>query len=390
MKQVRDIGIHLILFLLTITTTTLAGAEWIYGSAFNADYAPNWRNLEAGFTFATAFIGVLTVHEVGHYFTARYYKLKVSLPYYLPMWLGFLGMPTLGTLGAYIRIKDPISTQRQMFDIGVAGPLAGLVAAIALLLYGYSHLPSLEYLYSIHPEYRQYGANYLEYFKTVPNNVGIFATQENIMMWLIRTITQADAGLVPHPYEMMHYPLLFAGYWSLVFTSMNLLPIGQLDGGHVLYGLLGAKKHFTWARIFFILFLLYGGMNAPTVMIQGAESFNSDLFNNLFYLVVLYVALLRPMGGVLNAITAALSLFTLQYGQQVLGLQLPGYSGWLAFGLLLGRFLGVHHPPAVYEEGLNPMRKAIGILALVLFIMCFVPKPLEQYSAAEVRYELNK
>jgi hypothetical protein len=83
------------------------------------------------------------------------------------------------------------------------------------------------------------------------------------------------------------------------------------------------------------------------------------------------------------------SLFTFQYGQQVFGLHLPGYSGWLAFGLLLGRFLGIYHPPAVYEEGLNFTRKVVGIIAMILFVMCFVPKPLEQYTAAEVRFNMN-
>jgi len=209
------------------------------------------------------------------------------------------------------------------------------------------------------------------------------------MLWLIQKLTQADQNLIPHHFETMHYPLLFAGYWALVFTSINLLPIGQLDGGHVLYGLVGAKQHGILARIFFIIFLLYGGMNAPTILIPGSESFNTDLANNAFYLGVLVVALVKPMNGLLNSVIWALSLFTFQYAQQMCGLNLPGYTGWLAFGLLLGRFLGVHHPPAIYEEGLNPLRKAVGILALILFVLCFVPKPLEEYSPSDIRQTMK-
>jgi Zn-dependent protease len=98
-------------------------------------------------------LSILTAHEFGHYFVALYYRVKVTLPYYIPLPPGFM----FGTMGALIRMKSPVYSNKQNFDIGIAGPLAGFVVAIVFLGYGYSHLPPLEYVFQFHPEYQQYG-----------------------------------------------------------------------------------------------------------------------------------------------------------------------------------------------------------------------------------------
>ena len=128
--------IHLILFVITFITTTFAGAEWMYGRTFVfSSYPLGWDEFMAGLRFSIPFLGILTIHEFGHYLTARKHKVKVSLPYYIPLWLGFIGMPfTIGTLGAFIRIRERINDKRKNFDIGVAGPIAGFVAALIVLV----------------------------------------------------------------------------------------------------------------------------------------------------------------------------------------------------------------------------------------------------------------
>src|SRR5688572_20670788 len=149
------------LFIITVITTTLAGAELTYSKSilFTPDYS--WNDFLSGFEFSIPFLFILTVHEFGHYFTARYYKIKVSLPYYIPI----PPLPILlniGTFGALIRLREKVYSKKQNFDIGIAGPLAGFVAALFVLYYGFANLPAPEYIYKFHPEYEQYGLNYAD------------------------------------------------------------------------------------------------------------------------------------------------------------------------------------------------------------------------------------
>lgn len=149
------------LFILTFIATTLAGGEWIHGSLFL--YVPEplgWSAFIDGMKYSVPFLLILTVHEFGHYFTARYHKIKVSLPYYFPVWLGFIGSMSLGTMGAFIRIRQRISSVSQTFDVGIAGPLAGFVVTLVVLFYGFTHLPPKDYVLEIHPEYQLFGDEY--------------------------------------------------------------------------------------------------------------------------------------------------------------------------------------------------------------------------------------
>src|SRR5688572_17568866 len=154
--------IHSSLFAVTFVTTTLAGAEWVYGkSILMPGYTMN--DFLSGLSYSIPFLLILTVHEFGHYFTAAYNKIKASLPYYIPL----PPLPLmLGTLGALIRIRSRIHSTQQNFDIGIAGPLAGFVVALALLYYGFATLPPPEYIYQFHPEYEQYGLDYADHVYT--------------------------------------------------------------------------------------------------------------------------------------------------------------------------------------------------------------------------------
>ena len=128
----KEILIHLSLFVVTFITTTLAGAEWTYGrSVFMPDYT--WVDFLSGMSYAIPFLLILTVHEFGHYFTAIHYRVKTTLPYFIPLPpITFM----FGTMGALIRLKGKVSSKLHHFDIGIAGPLAGFVVAFAVLLYG--------------------------------------------------------------------------------------------------------------------------------------------------------------------------------------------------------------------------------------------------------------
>ncbi len=267
--------IQAILFITTLITTTMAGAEWMFGNIFTfvidifkffagASDAPElkdipagmgWNEFIAGFQFSIPFLLILTVHEFGHYFVAKAHKVKVTLPYYIPLWFGI--SQSIGTMGAFIRIKSLVQSRLKFFDIGIAGPLAGFVVALAVLFYGFTHLPPIDYIFTIHPEYAKYGASYPQF--VYENATGNLALGDNILFWFFKTYI-ADPSLLPHDYEIIHYPYLFAGYLALFFTSLNLIPIGQLDGGHILFGMIGEKKFNYFAPILFTCFAFYGGL----------------------------------------------------------------------------------------------------------------------------------
>lgn len=146
-RETKRIFLQVGLFLLTFITTTLAGAEWIHGWLFLWVPEPlGWNAFTDGLSYSIPFLLILTTHEFGHYFMARYHKVKVSLPYYFPFWLGFLGLMSIGTFGAFIRIRERLRSVAQTFDIGIAGPLAGFVVALGVLFYGFTHLPPKEHI----------------------------------------------------------------------------------------------------------------------------------------------------------------------------------------------------------------------------------------------------
>ncbi|HZX75114.1 MAG TPA: site-2 protease family protein [Cyclobacteriaceae bacterium] len=368
----KEILIHSSLFIVTFITTTLAGAEWTYGrSIYGPDFSFN--DFVSGMSYSIPFLFILTVHEFGHYFTARYYKIGTTLPYYIP--LPFLTF-TFGTLGALIRIKAPVESKQQHFDIGIAGPLAGFVATLIVLMYGFMHLPPADYIFQIHPEYAQYGANYADHVYDVSYMTkagGFDVTIGKTLLYSFFEKFIGDPARIPNAHEIMHYPFLFAGFLSLIFTSINLLPIGQLDGGHVLYGLLGFKGHRSVATIFFIVFLFYAGLGYVSPHAPNAVL----MWEIPLYIGFLYLCLTGLRLEWKDTLMYALVIFVTQFLLVKFIPGLNGYSGWLVFAFLLGRFMGIQHPPSRIEEPLNMERQVLGWIAVLIFIISFSPAPIE-------------
>ncbi len=368
-KEKRTIIIQVILFITTFITTTIAGAEWTYGKSVYVEFS--WSDFVSGMSFSIPFILILTVHEFGHYFVAKYHNVKASLPYYIPI----PPMPlSIGTMGAIIRLRSKVFSKKQNFDIGIAGPLAGFVLALLILMYGFATLPPAEYIYQIHPEYEQYGLNYADHvYQSKEGIVDVTLGKNLLFLFLEQTI--ADPSRMPNVHEIMHYPFLFAGFLALVFTSLNLLPVGQLDGGHVLYGLVGFKIHRVVASGFFVGFMFYAGLGLE--YIHPSRPMDELQWYIPLYILFLYFCFRGLNLPVRDTIMYALLVFAAQFVLTVLYPTLHGYSGWLLFGFVLGRFIGVQHPPTDIEEPLDENRKILGWIAVIIFIICFTPNPIE-------------
>jgi membrane-associated protease RseP (regulator of RpoE activity) len=365
-------------FTFTLVTTTLAGAEWMTGN-FWFHFGQNMKPLGMGdflrgLQFSIPFLGVLTVHEFGHYYFARKHKADVTLPLYIPAWLGFIAVQSLGTMGAFIRLKSQLKSRLEYFDVGVAGPLAGFVAALVLLFYGFTHLPPLDYLFHIHPDYAKYGADYAQHVYQNPGaNLRIGS---NLLFQFFETYVVSDKSLIPHSYELMHYPFIFAGYLSLFFTALNLMPIGQLDGGHILFSTFGSRVHSVVSPSLFVLFILYAGLGTPYPIDVHYDPFLPEkLWNNLMIFGVVFISVSRVFKYYLNNITLAVAIFGFQYVMRIWFPMVDGNSGWIVFGLILGRFLGIYHPEVEDNRPLDTKRLVISFLALVVFVICFSAKP---------------
>ena len=227
--------INLILFILTILTTTLTGSMLIGNNPFST-----LTGLFEGIPYAIAILCILGAHEMGHYLYAKRYRIYATLPYFIPFFIpGF----SIGTLGAFIKMRSPIPDKKALFDVGVAGPIAGFIVSLFFLFLGFSMLPDIEgvkeYITQIH-EWSMTGENAL----TLGNPL-LFEFIRNIM----------DGEHLPM-YEVYHYPYIFAGWIGLFVTSLNLMPIGQLDGGHISYALLGDRAKYVAIGAFIALALL--------------------------------------------------------------------------------------------------------------------------------------
>lgn len=359
-----------ILFIITIITTTISGAEWMYGRPLMY-FEPSLTLSEilSGVYFSIPLIGFLTIHEFGHYLTAKYYNIKVTLPYYIPLWLGFVFMPfTIGTMGAFIRIKEPIKSRKEYFDVGISGPLAGFIAALLILYIGFTHLPPADYIYEIHPEYLEYGSDYATH---VYNEPGSFYLGKNLAYLFFEKFVASDPALIPNPYEIIHYPWLFVGFLSLFFTALNLLPVGQLDGGHVLFGLFGWKNHQRISLALFIVFLYFSGLGLVTPF----DSTDSLLYAVPMYIAFLFFTLLRLRVSLRTKFTIVVAIFAAQFLTAFFIPGIKGWLGWLLWAFIIGRFLGIYHPPAIINEPLSLERKILGWIALIVFVISFSPMP---------------
>lgn len=360
-----------------------------------------WGVIFSGLYYSIPFLLILGFHEFGHYFVAKYYRLKTTLPYFIP--LPFVSF--IGTMGAVIRLKSPTQTKKQFFDVGIAGPLVGFVIAIGFIWYGFATLPPADSIYKIHPDYQQFGKNYAEVVYShdyqekfskkvyeyrlnqfdhltasqkeaadVPqlSEPMILGLGDNLLFLIIKKWFVANPEDIPNEFELIHNPWLFAGYLALLFTSINLLPIGQLDGGHILYGLVGRKLQHRISPYIFGAFVFYSGLG----FIDLNEPDTGELgLHTVLYLGFLFIIFRRVVEGKKKALILSLSILSVQLLLNIVFPDLVGYSGWFLFALIISRLIGIKHPGAMVEEKMDTKRKILGWIALVIFILCFTPQP---------------
>jgi hypothetical protein len=306
--------INYTLFVVTFLSILLAGILTVYNGPSTLDPGLIWvyakANLGQALAFAVSMLAILTAHEFGHYFAARYHHTRVTLPFFIPFPLS-----PFGTMGAFIRLLEPPRNKKVLLDIGLAGPLAGLVVTIPVLILGLS-LSSVDILPNMLPAGFAFEGNsilyllikYLVHGSWLPQPAS-FGGRLPILYWLqfFFTGTPLPAGGL----DVSISPVAWAGWAGLLITSLNLLPAGQLDGGHLIYSLYGDRL--KWIR--------------PLIV------------------------------GVLFA----------------LGFLWSGWWLWSAMILLLGKH---YAEPLDDITALNPARKTLARLGLVIFFLIFMPVPL--------------
>ena len=283
---------YVVLFALTLLSTTQAGG--LHYASFTTAFSeqipriPIFSLLLHGLWYSLSILAILGCHELGHYFACRYYRVDSSRPYFLPM--PFL---LTGTLGAFIRIRAPIPGKRALFDIGIAGPIAGFLVALPVLLIG-MHLSSVVKLpTSFRGEVFELGEPLL--FKAAE--------------WL-------TFGSIPDGYSVNMHPMAFAAWFGMLATALNLFPIGQLDGGHISYAVLGRRS------------------------------------------TVVTMVMVPCLIG-LSFVSTSWIVWTV-----------------LTVGMLL--LFGPRHPRVVDEEiPLDRSRLWLAAFALLMFVLCFTPAPIQ-------------
>ncbi len=308
--------VNLALFLITLLSVIFAGAIYTYNGPETQTTSglilSLLRSLPSGVPFAISLLAILVAHEFGHYLAGRYHHTHVTLPYFIPFPLS-----PFGTMGAFIQLKEPPRNKRILLDIGIAGPIAGLVVAIPVLLYGLS-------------------LSRVEPITIAPGQ--IFTLEGNSLLYLLSKFV-VFGQLLPHPvsYEglppllywvryfftskplpvggldVLIHPVAWAGWAGLLVTALNLIPAGQLDGGHVMYVLLGKRARLLWP--------------------------------------VILIALIA------------------------LGFAWSGWWLWAGLIFFLGR---IYAEPLDQVTQLDPKRRAIALVGLVIFFLVFTPVPLVQ------------
>lgn len=308
--------LNIVLFVVTVLSTLFVGATWSDQVPPDADLVWILTHLWLGWPFALSLMTILTGHELGHYFSGRFYKVPVSLPYFLPM-----PVPPLGTMGAVIVMKGRTINRRQMLTIGAAGPLVGLIFAIPILILGLS-LSTVEPMAAPEPGAMVFlEGNSLLYVllklavfgQILPGSGSALAFPASL-----NEIAAAMLGTFPldRGFDVFISPVALAGWAGLLVTAFNLLPVGQLDGGHILYSLIGQRaRALTWP----------------------------------------IVGLLVVMG------------FTL-------------WSGWYIWAALLFLFGRSHPDPLDDVTRLDLPRKLLAVAMLLIFVLLFTPVPMQVFT----------
>lgn len=297
----------LVLFLATAVSLLYTGAHAAMGRP-----AASLRDLLAGWPYAVPLLAILLFHEFGHYIAARLHGVPASLPHFIPLPV----LSPFGTMGAVISMPERIRSRNALLDIGAAGPLAGLFVALPTLVWGLA-LSDVRPVASLHLGYDQEG--------------------QSLLYWLVKRVV---LGPIPEGHDVWLHPTAFAGWTGLFLTMINLVPWGQLDGGHIAYAL-GPAAHNRLAKrirygllVFFVASLCW--FAASALPARG-----------------------RPAAEILaEAFGAA--------------------SPWMMWFLLLSLFKrlgGELHPPCDRGD-LSPRRRRVALASLVLFVALFMPSPL--------------
>jgi membrane-associated protease RseP (regulator of RpoE activity) len=276
----RGWPLNLALFLATLCTTLFVGAIME-----GADPLSQPLTLVSGVPFSASLLVILGCHELGHYLTARAYGVQVSLPYFVP-----LPVPPLGTMGAIIRMRSPIPNRKVLFDIGIAGPLSGLVVGLPILALGLALSP-------------------------VKPLTGVVLQEGNSLAYL--ALKWVIKGPIPAGSDVMLHPMALAGWLGLFVTALNLMPLSQLDGGHIAYAVLG-------------------------------RGFRKAVWPFLGILVTLFLV--------------------------------SRWEGWLVW-VILAVALGLRHPPPLDDlTPLDAPRRKLALVALVLLVVLLTPLPFAVYE----------
>ncbi len=290
-----------LLFLATVGTTVLCGAGF---AGYDADGLPGL--VLAGLSYSGAILAILLAHEMGHYLQARAWRVDTTLPFFIPVPTSF------GTLGALIRLRSPIPSRDAVLDIGAAGPIAGALVAIPLYVWGLAH-----------SEVRAVGEMAVSNTGSAWSIAQALLHGEKLswggdaMVFGDSLLTTALQRLVIGPLapgtDVFVHPVALAAWLGLFVTTLNLIPIGQLDGGHVTYAWLGERGALRLSR------LLSWALLAAGLLVS------------------------------LN---------------------------WLVWWLLTRLVIGLRHPPAMIDEPITPGRRAVALASILLFVVTFVPVPI--------------
>lgn len=294
---------NLLLFVATVLSTLWTGAVFSVGSGWAEEPATFGALLRAGVPFSASLLGILAAHEMGHFVTARMHRVDASWPYFIPVPFG------IGTFGAVIRMRGRIPTRDALIDIGASGPIAGFVVAVPLLFLGIS-------------------LSRIEPIEVAPNFLfGNLSLVRMLTSWLDGSWPPWSAGLFMEPQPLLYvlakkfafgvgpmedvivHPVAFAAVIGLYVTALNLIPIGQLDGGHVAFALFGPRA--------------------------------------------------RKVGVLASYFLLALALFS--------------SVGWLIWFLVARRFVGLGHPPVDGTAPLSPGRRVVVALTVLVFVLTLTP-----------------
>lgn len=284
-KKARTPWLNILLAALTIVSMTITYAFFEHGTMVLEDLSLIW----SGVSFMASLMCILTFHEFGHYFAGKKHKADVSLPYFIP---APYPVTIFGTLGAFIKSRSPFKNRTELFDVGVAGPLAGFIPAVIILIYGLA-TAGFE-------------------ATSVGEGAGAYVIFGDSLILLI--LQNLVTPPIPEGHHIALNQFIYAGWVGLFVTMMNLLPMGQLDGGHIVYALVGKRMHKYIANTVLIILLALGFV----------------------------------------------------------------WTGWIFWAALVTFIIKVKHPPTMDDDSpLDKRRKIVGWIAIAIFLLTFVPMPFK-------------